>query len=188
MNELASLFVETAIHIDAMHMVVQGQQIDFDENSQNGPTATDRSGMNTKRGKQGRPTVVRFLRDKMNFAEKLKQLRVKNEYYQDQLAEQLHVSRQAISKWESGSGMPDIDNLRAIADVFDVTLDSLIRDEEDVESTDEGFSWKFAVAGSVVGFSIGFMLLDFIGTGIALSLLRRACQTPWAKCKRSITW
>lgn len=38
----------------------------------------------------------------MKFSEKLKELRIKNEYSQEQLAELLNVSRQAITKWESG--------------------------------------------------------------------------------------
>lgn len=38
----------------------------------------------------------------MVFAEKLKQLRIKNEYFQEQLAELLNISRQAVTKWESG--------------------------------------------------------------------------------------
>lgn len=94
-------------------------------------------------------------------------MRVKKEYSQEYLAELLNVSRQAITKWESGNGMPDIDNLKAIADVFDVTLDSLMRDEEDIETTDDGFCWKFAIAGIAAGLSAGFLFLDFIGTGIA---------------------
>ena len=85
------------------------------------------------------------------------------------MAELLNVSRQAITKWESGGGMPDIDNLKAISDVFDVTLDSLMRDEEELETTDEGYCWKLAVAGAVIGLAAGFLFLDFIGTGIAFS-------------------
>ena len=59
----------------------------------------------------------------MTFGEKLKALRVKEEYTQEQLAALLHVSRQAVTKWESNAGMPDIENIKAVADLFDVTLD-----------------------------------------------------------------
>ena len=62
----------------------------------------------------------------MTFGEKLKALRIKEEYSQEQLAELLHVSRQAVTKWEGNAGMPDIENIKAVADLFDVTLDSLL--------------------------------------------------------------
>lgn len=68
----------------------------------------------------------------MLFSKKLKQLRIQNDYSQEQLAELLNVSRQAISKWESDNGMPDIENIKAIANLFDVTLDSLLSDEEKI--------------------------------------------------------
>ncbi|MCQ4637296.1 helix-turn-helix domain-containing protein [Anaerovorax odorimutans] len=94
----------------------------------------------------------------MTFAEKLKKLRTKNEYSQEQLADMLNVSRQAITKWETGKGMPDIENLKAIADLFDVTLDSLVREEEELETTDESACWHIASAGMVVGLVIGWLL------------------------------
>ncbi|MDE8735267.1 helix-turn-helix transcriptional regulator, partial [Eubacteriales bacterium DFI.9.88] len=78
----------------------------------------------------------------MTFAEKLKSLRTKNGYSQEELAEALNVSRQAITKWESGKGMPDIQNLIAISDLFDVTLDSLMREEEELETSDESSCTK----------------------------------------------
>ncbi|WP_341480215.1 helix-turn-helix transcriptional regulator [Anaerotruncus rubiinfantis] len=99
----------------------------------------------------------------MTFGEKLKQLRIKQEYSQEALAELLHVSRQAVTKWENGNGMPDIENVKSIADLFDVTLDSLLRDEEELETTDEGFCWKLAGAGLVIGLTVGILLRDVIG-------------------------
>lgn len=96
----------------------------------------------------------------MVFAEKLKQLRTKSEYSQEQLAELLNVSRQAVAKWELGKGMPDIANLKAIAALFDVTVDSLIDDVEEIEITDEAFCWKLCFAGGIIGFVIGWLLRD----------------------------
>lgn len=57
----------------------------------------------------------------MTFGEKLKTLRVREEYSQEQLAALLHVSRQAVTKWENDAGLPDIENIKAVADLFDVT-------------------------------------------------------------------
>lgn len=49
----------------------------------------------------------------MQFHEKLKELRIKREYSQEDLADKLHVSRAAVVKWENANGMPDLDNLKA---------------------------------------------------------------------------
>lgn len=99
----------------------------------------------------------------MEFHEKLKQLRIQNEYSQEQLAELLNVSRQAITKWESGKGMPDISNIKMIATLFDVTLDSLLDDVEEVETTDESFCWKLCFAVGIIGLVIGWLFMDIVG-------------------------
>ena len=64
----------------------------------------------------------------MRFHEKLQELRKQNGLSQEALAERLDVSRQAVSKWESGQTYPETDKLIAISDIFGVTLDSLIKD------------------------------------------------------------
>lgn len=62
----------------------------------------------------------------MEFGEKLQALRKGRNLTQEALAEQLYVSRTAISKWESGRGYPSIDSLKAIAGYFSVSLDELL--------------------------------------------------------------
>lgn len=57
----------------------------------------------------------------------LKYLRKKNGYTQEQIAEKIGVSRQAVAKWERGEALPDIDNVIALAGVYEVTVDSLVR-------------------------------------------------------------
>ena len=61
--------------------------------------------------------------------ENLKQLRKSKGLSQEELAIRLNVVRQTISKWERGESSPDISALVAIADIFGVTLDYLVRDE-----------------------------------------------------------
>lgn len=100
----------------------------------------------------------------MTFGEKLETRRVKEEYSQEQLAELLHVSRQAVTKWENDAGMPDIENIKAVADLFGVTLDSLLRDEEEVETTDESRCWNISLACAAIGFVLGFLLKE-MGVG-----------------------
>ena len=58
--------------------------------------------------------------------ERLKKLRMERGLTQEQLAGQLHVTRQAVAKWESDNGTPDVDNLVRLADAFGVTLDTLV--------------------------------------------------------------
>lgn len=66
----------------------------------------------------------------MDFNEKLQQLRKQKGWTQEQLAERLFVSRTAISKWESGRGYPGIDSLKAISQLFCVSVDELLSGEE----------------------------------------------------------
>ena len=66
----------------------------------------------------------------MEFNEKLQELRKQKGLTQEELAEVLFVSRTAVSKWESGRGMPSIESLKAISKFFSVTLDNLLSGEE----------------------------------------------------------
>lgn len=68
----------------------------------------------------------------MLFKEKLKMLRKQSNFTQEELAEKLYVSRQAITKWESGDGTPDIENLKQISIVFNTTIDELIKEDINV--------------------------------------------------------
>ena len=68
--------------------------------------------------------------DIMIFSEKLNLLRKTKGYTQEELAEKLCVSRQAIAKWESGQSYPDITNLIQISNLMNVTVDYLVRDQE----------------------------------------------------------
>ena len=62
----------------------------------------------------------------MNFGERLKQIRANQGLSQEQLAEKIGVSRQAITKWETNRGLPDVENMIILAEIFKVTLDELI--------------------------------------------------------------
>ncbi|WMI79966.1 helix-turn-helix domain-containing protein [Anaerotignum sp. MB30-C6] len=66
----------------------------------------------------------------MDFNEKLQQLRKQHDLTQEQLAEQLYVSRTAISKWESGKGYPNIDSLKNVSTYFSVSIDELLFNKE----------------------------------------------------------
>ncbi|NFN87084.1 helix-turn-helix transcriptional regulator [Clostridium sporogenes] len=67
----------------------------------------------------------------MNLAEKLQLLRNNNRLSQEELADKLGISRQAISKWESGQSTPDLKKLIIIAELYNVTIDSLVKDSDE---------------------------------------------------------
>lgn len=66
----------------------------------------------------------------MTFSDKLQTLRKQKALSQEQLAEALNISRQAIAKWETGASLPDLTNILLISDFFGISLDRLVKPEE----------------------------------------------------------
>ena len=71
----------------------------------------------------------------MSFAENLKQLRKDKQLSQEELAEILDVSRQAVSKWEQGIGYPEVEKLLMISNKLNISLDYLLETEISQQST-----------------------------------------------------
>ncbi len=69
----------------------------------------------------------------MTLGQKLKNARKSAGLTQEQLAEKLMISRPAITKWESDRGIPDIENLKAISKLLDVSIDYLLNDGKDID-------------------------------------------------------
>nr|WP_084178174.1 helix-turn-helix transcriptional regulator [Clostridium sulfidigenes] len=139
----------------------------------------------------------------LNFKENLKKLRKEKNISQEQLAEKLNISRQAISKWESGKAYPDIDNLILLRDIFNVSLDELmvnektdkgksINQEEDVssdnkdsydEEDEDEDSVNLMLGGFIIGTGVGVITGNFMwgtagtfigmGIGYVLEVIRR---------------
>ena len=65
----------------------------------------------------------------MTLAEKILELRTAQGLSQGDLAERLEVSRQSVSKWETGQSVPDLDKIIKLADLFGVTVDELVRED-----------------------------------------------------------
>lgn len=65
--------------------------------------------------------------------EKIQRLRTEQNLSQKELAEKLEVSRQAIVKWETNRGIPDIENLKRIAQLFNVSIDYLVYEEKSIQ-------------------------------------------------------
>lgn len=74
----------------------------------------------------------------MNFGLNLQNLRKKHNLSQEQLAEKLEVSRQAVSKWENGSSYPEMDKLIMLSELFNIDIDMLIKGNLDTENNEEG--------------------------------------------------
>lgn len=68
----------------------------------------------------------------MTLGEKLKEIRKRFGLSQGQLAGIMNVSRQAITKWESDGGIPDISNLQELSKVFGITVDYLLNDDNNL--------------------------------------------------------
>ena len=71
----------------------------------------------------------------MILSEKIIMLRKKYGWSQEELAERLDISRQSVSKWESGASIPDLERIVSMSQLFGVTTDYLLKDEmEETES------------------------------------------------------
>ena len=68
----------------------------------------------------------------MILAEKIMEERKKNGWSQEELAEKLSVSRQAVSKWESAQSIPDLQRVIQLSEIFGVSTDYLLKDECEV--------------------------------------------------------
>lgn len=68
----------------------------------------------------------------MDFGEKLKNERKNKGWSQEELAEKLFVSRQSVSKWENGQNYPSIEIIIKVSDLFGITIDELLRSDEEL--------------------------------------------------------
>ena len=70
----------------------------------------------------------------MILADKIMEERKKNGWSQEELADKLSVSRQAVSKWESAQSVPDLQRVIQLAEIFHVSTDYLLKDEVEAPS------------------------------------------------------
>ncbi len=116
----------------------------------------------------------------MNFNEKLIDLRKSKNLSQEELGAELGVSRQTVSKWESGQSYPDFQRLVLLSDYFGLTLDELVKDVDvqevreknlnnekltsiynDVGRAKKIFKYWLIVAGTAAGIVI-LLLINFV--------------------------
>ena len=104
----------------------------------------------------------------MNLSDRIQYLRKARGISQEGLADQLGVSRQAVSKWESEQSMPDLDKIISMSDYFEVTTDYLLKGIEPVVQKEEEQSIKHMRIASNICYQLS---LGFIGLGIILSII-----------------
>ena len=109
----------------------------------------------------------------VEIAQRLAAMRREKGYSQEELANRLGLSRQAVSKWERAESSPDTGNLIALADLYGVTLDDLANDEVSVVSSGRGAHRDLHVLERLVGkrVTIGFMDDDDRGAVTGAELL-----------------
>ena len=114
----------------------------------------------------------------MDFGERIKSIRKKENLTQEQFAIKLNVSRQAVSNWENNKNLPDIGMLILMSNVFEVSLDELIKGENQMNNNmtekvirdgSETRKAKYNMISSVIGgvlLLIGVMLLVIKGMSV----------------------
>lgn len=97
----------------------------------------------------------------MSFAQNLQYIRTKNGLTQEQFAEEMGVTRQSVSKWESGTSFPEMETLLKICDRYQVDLDKLMRGsvETDHEEEAEGFVRHIKLFSIQIALSVSAILL-----------------------------
>jgi len=90
---------------------------------------------------------------------------------QDELASKLHISRQSVSKWENGATLPSFSNVVAISELFELSLDELIKGDTDLMEKLENDNpkitktWLVIIVGSIIAV-IAMVILKFLRVGM----------------------
>lgn len=111
----------------------------------------------------------------MAFSENLQYIRAQAGVTQEQLAEQLEVSRQSVSKWESGASFPEMDTLLRICNLYDVNLDTLLRGS--VEESHISDTTRYDSHMNRFSLQIALSVFAIIA-GVALMILLNALGLP----------
>lgn len=102
----------------------------------------------------------------MEFSEKLKQLRLKKGISQARLADEIHISRSAVAKWENGLGLPNEESLKLLAEYFEIDVAEFLPDKENeqtlVSKNQIIASQKNLITGLLIGVAAGLLLLGYL--------------------------
>lgn len=106
----------------------------------------------------------------MSLSENLQNLRKNKNMSQEELAEKLNVSRQAVSKWESGSGYPETEKIITICEIFECSMDQLVKGKISDDIKSERNNYDLIMTKSAKGISIGIAII-LLGVSIMLTIL-----------------
>lgn len=123
------------------------------------------------------------------FGEKLKKERELRNWSQKYLAEQIHVSRQSVSKWETGKNYPSIEIIINLSDLFGISIDEMLKSDEDLKDKvihdsqkSEESTWISSILFTA-GITLGIILVSLIKNGeinwTALSMTVLLCLSIW---------
>ena len=87
----------------------------------------------------------------MNMADRIQNLRKEKNYSQEELADKIGVSRQAVSKWESEQSKPDLEKIIIMSELFGVTTDYILKGLEPISSNNKNIIYSL-----YLGFAISF--------------------------------
>ena len=106
----------------------------------------------------------------MSLSENLQNLRKIKNMSQEELAEKLNVSRQAVSKWESGSGYPETEKIISICEIFECSMDELVKGKisNDIKSEKNKYDLIMTKAAKEIALGVAAIL---IGVSIMLTIL-----------------
>ena len=110
----------------------------------------------------------------MTFGEKLKAARNISGLSQEQFAEALNISRSAVAKWENNIGIPDVSNLKGISKLLNISIDSLLDENDDIENKDISLGIasddnKIQASGPITSWQIDGETVEMVSDFIFLS-------------------
>lgn len=108
----------------------------------------------------------------MQFGDRLKQQRKIKKLTQDDVAEKLNVSRQTISSWENEKSYPDIKSLISLSDMYDISLDTMLKEDSGMKEFIEKNDLSKKLLGlrcSIASFTMFALLLYFLNSVNAIS-------------------
>lgn len=139
----------------------------------------------------------------MKIGDQLQRQRKIHDMSQDSLAKKLHISRQSISKWENGASLPSFNNVVAISRIFDISLDELIKGDDDLMNKLENSKGINNLVYSIIGsFAVGislWFLLKYTGFynnstlkmwltfGVMISFIALILNINWKNIRQVIT-
>ena len=119
---------------------------------------------------------------KLTIAKNLVKLRQEKGMTQGELAEKLNYSDKAVSKWERGESMPDITVLVMIADMFGISLDYLVRTDDNLkrfEAKNEAKEERLYNRGFITGVAILLVWLIAVMVFVTVSLIAKEAKLQW---------